>query len=94
MIHIPPTLEDIKHIKQSYVDVVKEFKFQNADKKNLYLIQEALNNNARRIYDKHGRIILKVGENEYLDITSPRASFHKDKVLVSFMETDREGHIK
>ena len=88
---IPPSKQDAAHIQQSYADVVETFKDQPANKKTLSKIQDALNDNARRIYDKWGRIIAKVGPNDYIDITSPRAKLNEGTVRVEFMEVNREG---
>jgi DNA segregation ATPase FtsK/SpoIIIE-like protein len=88
---VPPSKQDAAHIQKSYADVVETFKDQPADKKTLSKIQDALNDNARRIYDKWGRIVAKVGPNNYIDITSPRVSFREGTVKVVFMEVNREG---
>jgi hypothetical protein len=90
---VTPTMQDIAHIKQSYADVVSNFKNLDTNRKNLHEIQESLNENAKRIYDKFGRIIIKVGpgEDDYLDITSPRASYKLDTVRVDFMQTNSKG---
>ena len=89
----PPSMEDLAHIKQSYADVVKRFKDVTTSGKALSEIQDALNENAKGIYDKFGRIIIKVGPeaSDYLDITSPRASFNLDTVVVNFMQTNSKG---
>jgi hypothetical protein len=88
-----PSMEDLAHIKQSYADVVRKFKDVTTSQKALSEIQDVLNENAKRIYDKFGRIIIKVGplESDYLDITSPRASFNLDTVVVNFMQTNSKG---
>ncbi len=88
-----PSMEDLVHIKQSYADVVKCFRDVTTSGKTLSEIQDALNENAKRIYDKFGRIIIKVGPeaSDYLDITSPRASFNLDTVMVNFMQTNSTG---
>lgn len=88
-----PSMEDLAHIKQSYADVVRKFKDVTTSGKVLSEIQDALNENAKRIYDKFGRIIIKVGAGagDYLDITSPRASFNLDTVMVNFMQTNSSG---
>lgn len=93
MIQRPPTMEELAKIKMSYADVVATFKFQDTTKKNLSAIQDALNENAKKIYDQFGRIILKVGPepDDYLDITSPRASFQLDTVKVNFTQTNSQG---
>lgn len=91
-IFLKPSMEDLAHIKQSYADVVEKFKYQITDQMTLCLIQDALNDNARRIYDKFGRIIIKVGKHDYLDITSPKASFNLDTVKVDFTQVTKDGN--
>ena len=93
MILRQPSPNDLVQIKQSYADVVANFKFKDADRMTLIQIQGALNQNATRIYDQFGRIIIKVGQGDgdYLDITSPRASFNKDTVRVDFLQTNSKG---
>lgn len=88
-----PNMDEIAKIKMSYADVVSNFKFLDTTKKNLSAIQDALNENAKRIYDTYGRIILKVGPDadDYLDITSPRASYKLDTVTVNFTQTNSQG---
>ncbi len=92
-IHRTPSMDDIAKIKMSYADVVANFKFLDTTNKNLSAIQDALNENAKRIYDMYGRIILKVGPepDDYLDITSPRASYQLDTVKVNFTQTNSQG---
>ncbi len=93
MIQRTPTMDELSQIKQSYADVVRKFKDQVTTKSVLSDIQDSLNNNARQIYDKFGRIIIKVGPepDDYLDITSPRASFNTDTVKVDFTQTNSKG---
>lgn len=93
MIQRTPTMDELAQIKQSYADVVRKFKDLTTTKSVLSEIQDALNENARKIYDKFGRIIIKVGPDpdDYLDVTSPRASFNADTVRVDFTQTNSKG---
>jgi ABC-type uncharacterized transport system ATPase component len=86
-------MDELAQIKQSYADVVRAFKDKVTTQMVLSEIQDALNDNARKIYDKFGRIIIKVGPDadDYLDITSPRASFQTDTVCVDFTQTTSNG---
>lgn len=93
MIQRTPTMNELAQIKQSYADIVIKFKDQITTRSVLIQIQDALNDNARKIYDKFGRIIIKVGPepDDYLDVTSPRASFNTDIVRVDFTQTNSQG---
>ena len=93
MILRQPTMDELFQIKTSYAEVVRAFKDQTTSNKVLSEIQDALNDNARKIYDKFGRIIIKVGPepDDYLDITSPRVSFNTDTVQVNFTQTNSKG---
>lgn len=93
MIQRTPTMNELAQIKQSYADIVVKFKDQITTRSVLIEIQDALNDNARKIYDKFGRIIIKVGPepDDYLDVTSPRASFNTDTVRIDFTQTNSKG---
>lgn len=93
MIQRTPTMNELAQIKQSYADIVIKFKDQITTRSVLIQIQDALNDNARKIYDKFGRIIIKVGPepDDYLDVTSPRALFNTDTVRVDFTQTNSQG---
>lgn len=93
MIQRTPTLNELAQIKQSYADIVVKFKDQITTRSVLIEIQDDLNDNARKIYDKFGRIIIKVGPepDDYLDVTSPRASFNTDIVRIDFTQTNSKG---
>lgn len=99
-IKIPVTLEIIKKIQKTYADIVALDVKKINDPTNLSKvpmiiskIQDNLNEFARVLYDKHGRIIIKVSEGQfdYLDITSPRLKVEKTKATVYFLETDSKG---
>jgi len=99
-VKIPVNVEIIESIRKQYADIVAKDVVRindplNFDKvpKIVSEIQDNLNGLAKHIYDKHGRIIIRVGpgDYDYLDITSPRVKISQTKAMVYFMETDRKG---
>jgi hypothetical protein len=99
-IKIPVTVEIIQQIQKQYAYIVAEDVKRINDPNNKSIvykiiseIQNKLNEFAKQIYDKHGRIVIKVGPGDldYLDITSPRIDITKTKATVYFLETDRKG---
>ncbi len=106
MIQVPVTTEDLSIIQKTYGEIVadhcrKDTEHKTPNHKNLAVLQELVNQYAIKLYDKHGRIILRVGEDDYLDITCPIIQFQKDKenhgeakVMVTFRETNPVGEPK
>ena len=99
-VKIPVNIEIIEALRRQYADIVAKDVVKINDPTNsekvpqiISEIQENLNGLARHIYDKHGRIIIRVGpgDYDYLDITSPRVKISQTKALVYFLETDRKG---
>jgi hypothetical protein len=99
-VKIPVNVEIIDALRKQYADIVAKEVVRindpaNFDKvpKIVSEIQDNLNGLAKHIYDKHGRIIIRVGpgDYDYLDITSPRVKISQTKAMVYFMETDRKG---
>lgn len=99
-VKIPVNVEIIESIRRQYADIVAKDVVRINDPANfdqvpkiVSEIQENLNGLAKHVYDKHGRIIIRVGpgDYDYLDITSPRVKISQTKAMVYFMETDRKG---
>ena len=99
-IKIPVTKEIIEEIRRQYADIIRKDVLRINDPDNLPIvpkivseIQEKLNEFARHTYDKYGRIIIRVGPDEfdYLDITSPRIQISQTQAFVIFLETDKKG---
>lgn len=99
-IKIPLTEEILKQIQVKYAEIVAEdVKRINSESdiskvpKIISEIQQKLNEYAKYLYDKHGRIIIRVGPDEfdYLDVTSPRVKISQTKAMVYFLETDKKG---
>ena len=99
-VKIPVSYEIIQQIQKQYADIVAKDIPRINDIDNLEKvpeivseIQNNLNEFAKNLYDKHGRIIIRVGPSEfdYLDITSPRIKITQMKAIVYFLETDKKG---
>ena len=99
-VKIPVNVEIIDALRKQYADIVAKDVVRINDPANIEKvpqivseIQDNLNGLAKHIYDKHGRIIIRVGpgDYDYLDITSPRVKISPTKAMVYFMETDRKG---
>jgi hypothetical protein len=99
-IKIPVTKEIIESVRQKYAELVARDVPRINDPNNLEQvpkivseIQSTLNDYAKSVYDKHGRIIIRVGpgQYDYLDITSPRVKVTQSKAMVYFLETDMKG---
>lgn len=100
MVKIPINEQILKEIQVKYAEIVaKDVKRINEPAnfdqvpKILSEIQSNLNDYAKYLYDKHGRIIIRVGPDEfdYLDVTSPRVKINQTKAMVYFLETDKKG---
>ena len=100
LVKVPLTQEIVESIKKQYAYIIVDDIKRINDPNNANIapkivseIQEKLNNYARELFDKHGRIIIRVGPDhfDYLDITSPRVKLSETKALVYFLETDKKG---
>lgn len=100
-IRIPLTNEILEQIQKQYAHLIAEDVKRINDPANLSNvpkivseIQEKLNDYARHLYDKHGRIVIRVGPGDfdYLDITGPRIHISQTKATINFLETDAKGH--
>jgi hypothetical protein len=99
-IKTPLTHEIIESIKKQYAYIIVDDIKRINDPNNINIapkiiseIQEKLNKYARELFDKYGRIIIRVGPHQfdYLDITSPRVKLSQTEALVYFLETDKKG---
>jgi hypothetical protein len=99
-IKIPVSVEIIQQIQKQYANIVAGDVKRINDPTNISIvpkivseIQSNLNEFAKQLYDKHGRIVIRVGPGEfdYLDITSPRIKVSHTKAVVYFLETDKKG---
>jgi hypothetical protein len=99
-VKIPINNDILVKIQRQYADIVAVDVKRINDPSNLEKvpqivaeIQNNLNEFAKQLYDKHGRIIIRVGPDEYdyLDITSPRVKINHNKAVVYFLETNKKG---
>jgi hypothetical protein len=99
-VKVPLTKEIIDQIQRQYADLIVADIRRINDPNNLAEvpkivseIQNKLNDFAKHLFDKYGRIIIRVGggDFDYLDITSPRIKVCETKAMIYFLETDRKG---